>query len=116
MYEFKGTHIMLDFVSIPHNKLIEVEKLMQAVKDGITKSGAHIIETYAHYFDPSGMSLVFILEESHVAIHTYPEYCCAFADIFTCGKCNASLIDDALCVYLNGTVKMRQIAARGFDL
>ncbi|OGF47055.1 MAG: S-adenosylmethionine decarboxylase proenzyme [Candidatus Firestonebacteria bacterium RIFOXYC2_FULL_39_67] len=33
-----------------------------------------------------GISAVFIIEESHIAIYTYPEYGFAMLDILTCGS------------------------------
>jgi len=38
------------------------------------------------YFDPHGISGLVMIAESHLAIHTWPEYGYAAADIFTCGN------------------------------
>jgi len=39
-----------------------------------------------HMFNPYGVSGVVVISESHLAIHTWPEYGYAAVDIFTCGS------------------------------
>ncbi|MFH1388608.1 MAG: S-adenosylmethionine decarboxylase [Patescibacteria group bacterium] len=60
-----------------------VSKKMVGVCD---KLGFHIIKTYKHLFTPQGISLVFILKESHLAIHTWPEKGYFHMDAVTCSK------------------------------
>ncbi|HXC62081.1 MAG TPA: adenosylmethionine decarboxylase, partial [Nitrospiria bacterium] len=43
------------------------------------------IETSFHRFSPFGISGVVVIAESHLTIHTWPEYGYAAVDIFTCG-------------------------------
>jgi S-adenosylmethionine decarboxylase proenzyme len=44
----------------------------------------HVIGQF-HQFSPQGVSGVVVIAESHICIHTWPEYGYAAADIFTCG-------------------------------
>jgi len=46
---------------------------------------ATIIESRFHQFSPFGISGVVVIAESHLTIHTWPEYGYAAVDIFTCG-------------------------------
>jgi S-adenosylmethionine decarboxylase proenzyme len=39
-----------------------------------------------HQFSPQGVSGVVVIAESHLFIHTWPEYGYAAADVFTCGN------------------------------
>ncbi len=48
-------------------------------------SGATIIDSRFHRFNPFGISGVVIIAESHLAIHTWPEFDYASIDIYTCG-------------------------------
>jgi len=48
-------------------------------------ANATIISHNFHKFSPYGVSGVVVIAESHVAIHTWPEYNYAAVDIFTCG-------------------------------
>ncbi len=47
--------------------------------------GATIVDVAFHEFNPFGVSGVVVIAESHISIHTWPEYRYAALDIFTCG-------------------------------
>jgi S-adenosylmethionine decarboxylase len=47
---------------------------------------ATIVEVAFHKFNPYGVSGMVVIAESHLAIHTWPEYGYAAVDIFTCGE------------------------------
>ncbi len=47
--------------------------------------GAIVLGESFHHFNPQGVSGVVVIAESHLSIHTWPEYGYAAADIFTCG-------------------------------
>ena len=46
---------------------------------------ATIVESTFHEFSPHGVSGVVVIAESHLTIHSWPEYCYAAVDVFTCG-------------------------------
>lgn len=46
--------------------------------------GATIVGQSFHRFSPQGVTGVLAIAESHISIHTWPEYGYAAADIFTC--------------------------------
>ena len=50
------------------------------------EAGATVLGESFHHFNPQGVSGVVIIAESHLCIHTWPEYGYAAADIFTCGN------------------------------
>jgi S-adenosylmethionine decarboxylase len=60
-----------------------VEEILVA---GAKLAKATIIGTHLHHFSPFGISGVVVIAESHLAIHTWPEYGYAAVDIFTCGE------------------------------
>lgn len=43
-----------------------------------------VINTTIHSFSPIGVSGVVVIQESHIAIHTWPEHGYVAIDIFTC--------------------------------
>jgi S-adenosylmethionine decarboxylase len=47
---------------------------------------ATIVEVAFHKFSPFGISGMIVIAESHLSIHTWPEYEYAAVDIFTCGN------------------------------
>jgi len=48
-------------------------------------SGASVVRTIYKKFIPQGVTVLSLLEESHISIHTWPEKGEAAVDIFTCG-------------------------------
>ncbi len=46
---------------------------------------ATIVDVVFHEFNPFGISGVVVIAESHLAIHTWPEYRYAAVDVFSCG-------------------------------
>ena len=55
------------------------------MKEAARVSGATIVESVFHRFQPHGVSGVVVIAESHLAIHTWPEHGYAAVDFFTCG-------------------------------
>jgi spermidine synthase len=50
------------------------------------EAGATVINSTFHHFSPFGVSGVVVIQESHLAVHTWPEYQYAAVDLFTCGE------------------------------
>lgn len=48
-------------------------------------AGATLLQVATHKFEPQGVTGFALLAESHISIHTYPEYKFAAVDAFTCG-------------------------------
>ena len=59
-----------------------IEALMLAAARA---AGATIVGQSFHHFAPHGVSGVVVIGESHLSLHTWPEYGYAAFDIFTCG-------------------------------
>src|SRR5690606_32919339 len=62
----------------------EVDALLRAAA---VAAGATVVGSSFHRFNPQGVSVVVVLEESHFSVHTWPETGYAAADFFTCGAC-----------------------------
>ncbi len=54
--------------------------------DAAEETGATVIGEIFHQFSPQGVTGVVAIAESHLCIHTWPEYGYAAVDIFTCGE------------------------------
>lgn len=67
----------------------EILKDLREVKDAMVsaakEAAATVIEISFHEFSPFGISGMVVIAESHLSIHTWPEYGYAALDIFTCG-------------------------------
>jgi len=81
-----GIHVIADLVEIDSEKLKDESLLRQLMIESLTVSGATFVADRFHTFDGGGgVTGVVILSESHISIHTYPEYGYAALDYFTCG-------------------------------
>jgi spermidine synthase len=91
-----GNHILVEFMNCdPHimNDVAAIERDMVAAAQ---KAGATVINSTFHHFSPWGVSGVVVIQESHLAIHTWPEYGYAAVDLFTCGDMDAWISFDHL--------------------
>jgi S-adenosylmethionine decarboxylase len=83
-YDFYGRHLLLNFSGCKAD-LDDVEAIKRDMVRAVESIGATILNVLEHKFHPKGMSIVFLLAESHASIHTYPEHNACFLDVFTCG-------------------------------
>ena len=83
MYEYIGKHIIADFWESNNIGISEmIEILTQAAL--ITKS--KILNISSYEFDTQGFTIILLLAESHISIHTWPEKNYIGIDVFTCGS------------------------------
>jgi spermidine synthase len=84
--ESLGRHILVEYFDCSPDILNDVITIEKAMVDAAKESGATIINSTFHHFSPFGVSGVVVIEESHLAVHTWPEYKYAAVDLFTCGE------------------------------
>jgi spermidine synthase len=80
-----GRHIIVEFYECSAEKINDVHHIEKSMIRAAELAGATIINSTFHHFSPFGVSGVIVIEESHLAIHTWPEYRFASLDLFTCG-------------------------------
>jgi S-adenosylmethionine decarboxylase len=80
-----GKHCVAEVYGCPHEILNDEELLVATFKEAIKLSGATLLNIASHKFDPQGVTIVALLSESHISIHTWPELGSAALDVFTCG-------------------------------
>ncbi|MEM1240425.1 MAG: polyamine aminopropyltransferase [Cyanobacteria bacterium P01_H01_bin.26] len=80
-----GRHILVEFHDCSSEVLNDVPRIESSMVNAAKESGATIISSVFHHFSPFGVSGVVVIQESHLAIHTWPEYRYAAVDLFTCG-------------------------------
>ena len=56
------------------------------LRDAATAAGARVLSATFHHFTPHGVTGVLVVQESHLAVHTWPERGYAAVDLFTCGN------------------------------
>jgi S-adenosylmethionine decarboxylase len=80
-----GKALAVEFYNCNREILDNVDLVEKLLKEAALKANATIVESVFHRFSPYGVSGVVVISESHLAIHTWPEYGYAAVDIFTCG-------------------------------
>ncbi len=80
-----GRHLLAEFYDCDPNVLNNATLIEEVMTDAAKIAGATIVQKTFHHFSPYGVSGVVVIAESHLAIHTWPEYGYAAVDLFTCG-------------------------------
>lgn len=80
-----GNHLLVELYKCDVLLLNDPEKIESFMKEAAEASGATIVSVHTNLFNPHGISGVVIIAESHITIHTWPEYGYAAVDAFTCG-------------------------------
>lgn len=81
-----GRHVLADVSDADADTLNDVLLLEEALISAAVAEGVTVLGTLKHSFSPSGVTILLLLAESHVSLHTYPELGKAFFDAFTCGE------------------------------
>ena len=80
-----GRHLLLELKICNEEVLNDLSFLRDCLNEAAVQSGATVVgESFCH-FSPQGVSGVVNIAESHISIHTWPEYKYAAVDVFTCG-------------------------------
>ena len=80
-----GRQILAEFFNCNRDILNDSVKIELFMKKAALECGATIVSSSFHTFNPHGISGVVVIAESHLTIHTWPEYGYAAVDVFTCG-------------------------------
>lgn len=88
-----GRHLLAEFHDCGADALDDPARVERLMNEAARLSGATVVRSVFHAFSPHGVSGVVVVEESHLAVHTWPEYRYAAVDYFYCGDldCGAAL-------------------------
>jgi len=81
-----GKHILAEFYKCDSVILNDVALIERFMVEAAKRARATVISSSFHHFSPFGVSGVVVIAESHLTIHTWPEYEYASIDIYTCGS------------------------------
>jgi S-adenosylmethionine decarboxylase proenzyme len=80
-----GTHLIVELKECDSELLNSLAYVRRSMLEAAEVVGATVIDDTFHQFAPLGVTGVVAIAESHLTIHTWPEYGYAAVDIFTCG-------------------------------
>ncbi len=82
---YAGKHLIIELWDAKN--ISSIPKVRKSLKDSVTAIQATLLKIHLHKFSPSGgISGMALISESHISIHTWPEYKYAALDIFVCGQ------------------------------
>ena len=79
-----GVHLIVDLHGA--KRLNDIEHIEATLRRCVEAAQATLLHIHLHHFQPSGVSGVAVLAESHISIHTWPEAGYAALDVFMCGS------------------------------
>ena len=89
-----GSHVLADLSGSTSPLLddgVGLEELLVGAAEAV---GATVLSRHHHSFQPQGVTAVVVLAESHVSIHTWPEWGGATLDAYTCGAADPERLID----------------------
>ncbi|MAE66425.1 MAG: adenosylmethionine decarboxylase [Phycisphaeraceae bacterium] len=90
-------HVIVDLYGCPRELIDDVEFVRATLVEAAQRSISTLLQEVSHRFEPQGVTVVGLLAESHISIHTWPEHQYVAADILTCGE---DADPDEACRYL----------------
>ncbi|HIG64781.1 MAG TPA: adenosylmethionine decarboxylase [Methyloprofundus sp.] len=90
-----GKHVLIDCKGdIAH---MREDVLSEIMRKAAKLAGATVLSANFHQFGgDGGITGVLVLAESHITVHTWPEYDYAAFDIFMCGDCDVDKAVDVI--------------------
>ncbi len=79
-----GRHTTADFYGCRREALNNMDLLQDMLSTAIHAADLKMLSIQSYQFSPEGITVVALLTDGHLAIHTYPEVGFAAIDIFTC--------------------------------
>ncbi|HEY2495391.1 MAG TPA: adenosylmethionine decarboxylase [Paenibacillus sp.] len=85
-YSTFGRHVAVDTWGVDFRLLNNAEFLQSQMVEAAEACGATVMSVQSKQFEPQGATVLVLLSESHISIHTYPERGFAAIDCYTCGE------------------------------
>ena len=107
------THIIAELMKIDLNILRDADLLQKTFATVLKRSGFNILNDISHKFTEGGMGVtgMFLLAESHLAYHSYPEWSYLAIDLYSCGV-NPEPVIEEICQLLKPKKKQIKLIPR----
>lgn len=99
-YPNMGHHLILDFNNVTTVDLNNYEELDKVLREILSYTHVTIEAQTFKKFEPQGVTILYLLSESHFSIHTWPEMKCCAIDFYHCGEKaarNLRIAEEKLC-------------------
>ena len=87
-----GIHYIIDIDDMVTDLINDNKSLIEICEKALKLGEVTILNKMIHHFEPHGLTLLYLLTESHFSLHTWPEHRKIRMDFFSCekneSKCN----------------------------
>jgi S-adenosylmethionine decarboxylase proenzyme len=81
-----GFQTLIELYGCPSELIDDPGRVEKILLDLTEVVNFNVVKSVIHHFSPIGVSGVIVIKESHIAIHTWPEYNYVAIDFFTCNQ------------------------------
>ena len=81
-----GTHIVLELYDCDFSLLEKEGALEEILMEAADQAGLSVLSVHSHKFEPYGLTSLALIAESHLCVHTWPEFRFVAADVFVCSR------------------------------
>lgn len=108
-----GQHYLMECDGVDKTLLANPEQLKKVLYQSAQAANAQVLLGHCHHFgEGQGVTGVLLLQESHISIHTWPEYAYAAIDVFMCGDAQPQRAIEVLLMSLQPTQHRCQLITR----
>jgi len=86
--EYLGTHVIVDFANCDSKIIDDPNEMEKIFVDAAKAADTEVLGHSFFKFKPQGVSGTVVIAESHLSMHSWPEFNYVAADFFTCGDKN----------------------------
>jgi S-adenosylmethionine decarboxylase proenzyme len=83
-----GIHYLIDINNIPDKLVNDNKRLIEITEKCINNCKLNVLNHSKHEFSPHGLTVLYMLSESHFSMHTWPEKNLIRIDLFSCSNMN----------------------------
>lgn len=102
-----GKHLLVELMDCDPKLLNSLKTIKKWMIEAAELAGAIPVRETFYNFSPVGISGVVIIAESHLSIHTWPEYRYAAVDVFTCGD---EILPERAANFLTGKLHAQHVS------
>ena len=107
-----GRHLLIELHNCAPQRLNDAAHLEKVLLEAAQMASTTVLDVHTRQFEPHGVSVMILIAESHLSIHTWPEYGYAAVDVFTCGE----PFDEAAVVnHLAAAVEAQHVSVIGIE-
>jgi S-adenosylmethionine decarboxylase len=102
-------HSLIDLYNVKFDLLNELDLLLPVLKNIAKIVNLNILDISYHKFNPQGLTVMLLLSESHISIHTWPEKNMACLDILSCKNNPIDYLDEIIKMFDTTIFKHKNI-------